>query len=112
MDRKIKRYQTILESFLKEEMAGRNVPGIDIQLVSDTRDKHFQIVESGWYEKRYIYNVLYHFQIKPDGKVWLLVNNTEEQVAEQLVKKGIPAADLVIGFHPVSMRPYTGFAVA
>lgn len=112
MDRKIKNYQKILELFLAEERKEKNIPGIDFQLVIDKNNNHYQLVESGWYEKTYIYNVVFHFQIKSNGKIWLLANNTDTPVAEELIKRGIPATDMVIGFHPVEMRPFTGFAVA
>jgi hypothetical protein len=112
MDKKIKKYQKILEDFLNEESTGKTIPEIEFQVVADTRNNHFQLVETGWYEKRFIHSIIFHFQIKPDGKVWLLVNNTDTLVAEELVKRGIPATDIVLGFHPANVRQFTGFAVA
>ncbi len=112
MDKKIKDYQRILEAFLNEEAASKMIPGIEFQVVADTRNNHFQLVETGWYEKRFIHSVVFHFHIKPDGKVWLLANNTDTLVAEELVKRGIPASDVVLAFHPESVRPFTGFAAA
>ncbi len=112
MDKKVKKYQVILEAFLNEEAAGKTIPGIEFQVIVDTRNHHFQLVETGWYEKRFFHSVLFHFHIKPDGKVWLLANNTDILVAEELVKRGIPAPDIVLGFHPANVRQYTGFAAA
>ena len=112
MVRKIKKYQTIIEAFLNTEAQDRQSKDTEYQMVEDTKNHHYQLVETGWYEKRYIYRVLFHLDIKADGKVWLLVNNTDVLVAEDLVKQGIPASDIVLGFQPLSVRPYTGFAVA
>ncbi len=112
MDKKIKAYQLIIESFLQEEADSKTIPGIEFQVITDLRNHHFQLVETGWYEKRYIHQVVFHFQIKPDGKVWIWANNTDVLVAEELMRRGIPASDLVLAFHPVSVRQYTGFAVA
>ena len=112
MDKKIKKYQQVLEAFLQEEADSKTIPGIEFQVITDTRNNHFQLVETGWYEKQFIHSVVFHFQIKPDGKIWLLANNTDMLVAEELVKKGVPASDIVIGFHPESVRQFTGFAVA
>ena len=112
MDKKIKKYQQILEAFLQEEADSKTIPGIEFQVITDTRNNHFQLVETGWFEKQFIHSVIFHFQIKPDGKIWLLANNTDVLVAEELVKKGVPASDIVIGFHPESVRQFTGFAVA
>ena len=112
MDKKIKKYQRILETFLSEEANSKTIPEIEFQVVADERNNHFQLVETGWYDKRFIHSVIFHFHIKPDGKVWLLANNTDMLVAEDLVKRGVPASDIVLGFHPAYIRQHTGFAVA
>ena len=112
MVRKIKKYQQIIENYLQEEASDRNTPGIEWEVVCDTKQHHYQLVENGWYNNRYIYRVLFHLHIKEKGTVWLLVNNTEIQVAEELVKRSIPASDIVLGFHSEKVRAYTGFAVA
>lgn len=112
MDKKIKQYQLILEAFLQEEAKSKIIPGIDFQVIEDERNNHFQLVETGWHDKRFIHSVVFHFQIKPDGKMWLLANNTETLVAEELIKRGVPASDMVIAFHPVNVRQFTGFAVS
>ena len=108
----INEYQQILQAFLQEEADSKTIPGIEFQVITDTRNNHFQLVETGWYEKQFIHSVIFHFQIKPDGKIWLLANNTDILVAEELVKKGVSASDIVIGFHRESVRQFTGFAVA
>jgi hypothetical protein len=112
MDKTIKQYQQIIKTFLQEECAGRAIPGIDSQVIIDPTNHHLQLVEAGWYDKTYIYAVVYHFRIKPDGKVWLLANNSDVLVAEELIKRGIPASAIVIGFHPVHVRQFTHFATA
>lgn len=47
-----------------------------------------------------------------DGKVWIQRDWTEEVVAGELVEAGIPKIDIVLGFKPPEIRPYTEFAVA
>ncbi len=112
MDNKIIEYQKTIETFLRDEAKDKNIPGIECLVVADLENSHFLLIETGWYEKQFIYSVLYHFHIKTDGKIWLLANNTDNLIAEELVKKGIPATDIVIAFHPEHVRPYTAFAVA
>lgn len=109
MDKKII-YQKILLDFLTTE-SDKHIEGIDFQIVKDVENNHYQLVESGWYAKRFIYTVLFHFQIKQNEKVWILVNNTDVLVAEELVKKGISASDIVLSYVPEKARQYTGFAV-
>jgi hypothetical protein len=112
MDQKIKNYAHLLETFLKEEAEGKMIPGIEFQVIIDRTNRHFQLIQTGWYEKCFIHNIVFHFVIKADGKVWLLVNNTDMLVAEEMVKRGIPASDIVLGFHPINVRKHTGFAVS
>jgi XisI protein len=112
MDRKIKKYQKILIDFLVSESESKSIENIDFQVVTDIKHNHFQLIETGWYEKRFIYQVIFHFDINANGKVWILVNNTDILVAEELIKKGIPSSDIVLGFHPAHVRQYTGYAVA
>jgi XisI protein len=113
MVRKIKKYQRIIENFLNLEAQDRQPAySTEYQVIEDTKNHHYQLIETGWEDTRYIYRTLFHLDIKVDGKVWLLINNTDVLVAEDLVKKGIPANDIVLGFQPLHVRPYTGFAVA
>ena len=65
-----------------------------------------------WEKNIFQYMVIFHFQIKEDAKVWLWVNNTDILVAEELVALGIPANQIVLGFHSPQLRQYTPFAVA
>ena len=89
----------------------KTIPGIEFQVITDTRNNHFQLVETGWYEKQFIHSVIFHFQIKPDGKIWLLANNTDIPITDELIKRGVPISDIVLGFHPEKYRAYSGFAV-
>jgi hypothetical protein len=46
------------------------------------------------------------------GKVRLQADNTDLRIAERLEEAGIPKGDIVLGFQPPSVRPYTEYAVA
>ena len=112
MDKKIKKYQSILEKYLQEEANDKIIPGIEFQVITDKVHHQYQLVETGWYKRHYIHSVLFHFSIKENGRVWLLINNTDILVGDELMKRGIPASDIVIGFHPENVRQFTGFATA
>ena len=112
MDKKIKKYQTILEAFLKEEAAANHIQGIEYQVIIDEKSGHCQLLQTGWYEKRYIHAVVFHFQVKENGKVWLFANNTDTPIDYEMIKRGIPTSDIVVAFHSESVRALTPFAVA
>ena len=112
---KIKTYQRIVMSILEDyaSYTSSSRSNIENQVIADFERNHFQLVRIGWDEDEdFIYQLIYHFDIKPDGKVWIQANWTDEDIASELVKKGVEKSDLVIGFQPPSHRPYTGYAVA
>ena len=51
-----------------------------------------------------------HFTIR-NNKIWLLANSTEHDLAQELVDKGVPKEDIVLGFHPSYMRELSDYAV-
>lgn len=113
MDEKLRAYGAIISDRLARFVELRkNVPNADYELITDDTHFHYQVVRTGWYDNSFYHKTVFHFQIKPTGKVWLLVNNTDILVTDDLVEMGIPKSDMVIGFLPESMRPYSGFAVA
>jgi hypothetical protein len=113
MDRKRKKYGRIIASWLQEYASPLDsaYPG-EYALVTDHEHYHYQVISSYWLRDEFHHLVLFHLQIKPNGKVWLLVNNTDSLVFDDLMERGIPRDDLVIGFLPETLRPYSGFAVA
>jgi XisI protein len=56
------------------------------------------------------YGCVLHIDIK-DGKVWVQHNGTERAIADDLMEQGVPAQDIVLGFHSPSKRKFTEFAV-
>ncbi len=79
-------------------------------LVTDTAHHHYQLLRMGWNGRRNIFDPLIHFDIK-DGKIWLQANNTDVDVAEDLVQAGVPREDIVLGLQPPFMRPHTAYGV-
>lgn len=57
-----------------------------------------------------IYGCSIHLDIK-DEKIWIQINNTELDVGQDLVERGIPKEDIVIGFQPPYLRQYSGYAI-
>jgi hypothetical protein len=45
-------------------------------------------------------------------KVWSQYDETEDGIAEELIKAGIPRDRIVLAFKPADIRPPTDFAVA
>jgi hypothetical protein len=111
MDRLIS-YEKAIMSFLEEYASyfTNDPSGIETYIIADKERKHFQIVRTGWHEDRFFHYMLFHILIK-NGKVWLLQNNTEDMIGDDLVRHGIPKSEIILGFQPKEVRPLTGFGV-
>ncbi|BFM40938.1 XisI protein [Synechocystis sp. LKSZ1] len=105
-------YRTVIKQLLEEYAAYQPSYGeIEIQTVFDNEQDHYQVVAVGWDKKERIYGCSIHLDIK-NGKIWIQINNTELDIGQDLVERGIPKEDIVIGFHPPYLRQYSGYAVA
>ena len=69
-----------------------------LQIVDYTGDK---------YESR----LLTHLEIR-NGKIWILTDNTEEGIGNELVAAGIPKSQIVLAFYPPEIREMGEFAVS
>lgn len=47
-----------------------------------------------------------------DNKVWIEEDWTEDGIATELIKAGVPKADIVLAFHEPQILADTGFAIA
>ncbi len=109
--RKLEHYQASIQSLLKDYAKSKPANGeIDVEVSFDTERHHYLIWHTGWLNKRWIHQSPIHCAIR-DGKVCLLANSTEHDVAADLVEAGIPREDIVLGFHPRYMREYLDYAV-
>jgi hypothetical protein len=83
------------------------------QVIFDRENHHYMLLWLGFNQiGSFVDRVIVHFQIKPDGKIWILANATEEDVAETLTKMKVKPSDIVLGFHPEQVRAHSGYAVA
>ena len=111
---KIEQYRQYILSLFEARLRIKpvNLQDVDNQIIADTIHNHYQFVSLGWDGLVFSYSVVFHFDIKPDGKIWIQANNTDRDVAEEFEQMGVPKSDIVIGFQPPEYRPYTGYAVA
>lgn len=112
---KLKMYENFILAVLNEyaDPIAENDESYRKIVLADKTMRHYQLLAMGWTEKeRFVDNILIHLHIKSDGKIWLLENNTEIPIAQELVNHGIPKTDIVLGFHPPQYRAHTGYAVA
>ena len=79
------------------------------ELIFDLERQQFTVLLVGWRGLTRFHSVLIHIAIRGDF-VWLEEDNTELEIANLLVERGIAKERIVLGFQPPYKRPYTGFA--
>jgi len=108
---KIEMYRNFIKNILTDYAAYKPSYGeIEVQVVCDTENNHYQLVRVGWDNKQRVYGCFIHLDIK-DNKIWIQQNVTEIDIGQELVDLGVPKDDIVVGFHPPYMRQFTEFAV-
>ena len=108
---KLALYRQAIEEILTEhaELSNPTDP-VKPQLIFDKENDHYQLAYVGWQGYKRVFGPVMHFDII-DGKIWIQYNGTEDAVAERLVNMGIPASDIVLGFHSAFKRQFTAYAV-
>jgi hypothetical protein len=84
---------------------------IQNEAVFDCENDRYLVVSVGWQDARRVHGVLIHIDIISD-KIWIQRDGTEQGIANDLVKSGIPKDHIALGFHAPDVRQYTDFAVA
>jgi len=109
---KIERYRQAIEQILTEhaELSSSTDSSVKAQLIFARERHHYQLAYVGWQGYKRVFGPVMHFDIE-DGKIWVQYNGTEDAVAERLVEMGVPATDIVLGFHSAFKRQFTRYAV-
>lgn len=107
---KLEQYRLIIQQLLQEYANFFKDDEIESELIFDLIKDHYVMIDVGWKNDRWIYGCILHFDLKND-KIWIQHNGTEFDVAEELVNKGVPKSDIVIGFHSPFKRQFTDYAV-
>ena len=108
---KLERYRDFIKQQIHRYVESFGDAKSDVQEVEvfDDERGHYQWISLGWENgKRAFYTHLYvrlH-----DGKIWIEKDTTEDGIAMDLVREGVPREDIVLAFQPPEMRQYTDFA--
>ena len=110
---KVEKYKSIARQIAIEtgKLGERPDDEVKTQLILDDERGHYLLYFNGWRGSKRTYGCYLHIDVNEDGKVWLQYDGTDLRIADQLVDRGIPQSDIVLGFHSPLRRPDTGFAV-
>ncbi len=109
---KLEQYRQIVQQVLSQHAQIKPAYGeIERQTLFDGERDHYQVVNTGWENRRRVYGCLIHVDIKGD-KIWIQYDGTEVGVANELVEAGIPKQDIVLAYQSPYMRQFSEFAVS
>ncbi len=111
MDRLTKNKKLVREVFEEILNYMPDDSAIELLPIVDEKTGHFLIYSDGWQGTYRDYACFFHIQVMPDGMVYLRHDGTSLEVANELVKKGIPKEEILLAFHAPYKRPLSGFAV-
>ncbi len=84
---------------------------VQTEVLMDTERDHYKVMDVGFEGLSRVYGSIIHVDII-NGKIWIQYDGTNRPVATALLDAGVPREDIVLGFHPASLRQYTDFAAA
>lgn len=102
---KIEKYQSILQLEMEEQAKKSlyNAPNVHRHLIINEDKSDFLLLSIGWEDSAYRHNVIHHIQLR-GNKVWILKNNTNIEIDEFLIEKGIQKEDIEVGWIPDYLR--------
>ena len=111
---KLTHYQNIIKQILTQyERISAQVPDPDIDevLMFDDQRSQYLWFNIGWKNDRRVQAISVYARIKNE-KIYIEEDWTEEGIATELLREGVPKEDIVLAFHDPQTRELTEFAVA
>ncbi len=112
---KLEKYRNLIKKVLTEYYRWVSSSASDSKrensLIFDDIHNHYMLIFMGWENKKKIRNIHIHIRIKNE-KIYIEEDWTEEGIATELLREGVPKEDIVLAFHDPETRKYTDFAVA
>lgn len=86
---------------------------VEIQKITDDDNGHYLLYSVGWQGSDWVYGSFVHIDVRENGRVWLQHDGTDLKIADELIERGIPKDNIVVGFQPPYVRPMMeGYAIA
>ncbi|MDJ1185156.1 XisI protein [Roseofilum casamattae] len=112
---KLEKYSFLVKKILTEydRIASQtpNLEGIDTILSFDEERDQYLWFDIGWTPKKRVRAISVYIRIKNE-KIHIEEDLTEEGIATELLREGVPKEDIVLAFYAPETRKYTEFAIA
>lgn len=104
----LKRLFSELAELLNKQHSVKDT-GVIAQCVFDEERDQYLLLKVGWSGKQRIRCTTLYVRLWND-KFWIEEDMTEEGIATDLLKAGVPKDDIVLAFQPPEARRFTEFA--
>jgi hypothetical protein len=112
---KLAHYRYLIKKILTEyEVLASQTPnpkGVDSVLAFDDQRDQYMWLNVGWTEEERIHGISVYVRIKNE-KIYIEEDWTEEGIANELLREGVPKEDIVLAFYAPDTRNLTEFSVA
>jgi XisI protein len=112
---KLSHYRNSIKKILTEyeQLASKtpNPPGVDSVLAFDEERDQYLWFQTGWNQNKKVRGITVYLRIKNE-KIYIEEDWTEEGIATELLREGVPHSDIVLAFQSPEVRKFTEFAVA
>jgi hypothetical protein len=84
------------------------------KLIIDKEQQQYQVLRMEWDKETEELNlaILFHLEVKTDGKIWILANQMDISLSNEFLKLGLTHQDIVLGNLSPKLRAYSDFAMA
>lgn len=79
--------------------------------IFDRQSDSYMLLREGWDNGRRVHSIITHLEII-NGKIWVQEDWIEHGITRELEEAGIPKSEIVLGFQPPYVRPFTEYAAA
>jgi hypothetical protein len=110
MEKSIDFYKQCIKKLLSE-YESLETEHSKVALLFDDEHSHYMAVRFGWFGQKRIHLCLAHISLEDDIVV-LQCNNTEDLIATELVKRGIPKEKIRLSFLPSGVQMFSEWPLA
>ena len=99
-------YSALIEKTLSESFYYRfapRKPELETLFLRDRENHQYMLYTVGCEGQKSVSNLIVLTRVK-EGKIWIDEDWTEEGIATDLLRAGVPPADIVLAFHQPALR--------
>ena len=111
---KVAEYRAHITRILKHYAAivvQQPADGVETLLAFDEERDQYLWLQAGWSRRHRVYGVTVHARLC-QGKIWIEQDWTEDGIATDLLRAGVPREDIVLAFNEPEARTIPDVAVA